>query len=511
MVSGVLSGLDRLRLRGTVRWLATVRGMMRFLWAVQVRLKDFKMYVCQLTNDIRRTAVQWAQNLGRPQQYLNSTALSKEEIARQIAERDGVREGLIAVLSCVEPCWSYEVGPNAQTKQLELRGGRRRCLHLYFYFLHRQWGFLHLRLQTWFPFTIHVCVNGRERLARQLDAAGIPYVRRDNCLLQVANSAAAQRLLAAQVRSDWSGFLDGLTRQCFPAHLRLVHGEPLRYYWSAEESEWATDVMFRSPAALAKLYPHLIRHGIQTFSSADVLRFLGRKLPTHGGVDGRFQGQVVSDLKQRPEGLCVRHRVNFNSIKMYDKQGSVLRVETTINDARDMKVYRQTEGDSDGPPAWRRLRKGVVDLPRRTQISQAANERYLQALAAVDATTPLGQLADRLCRPVTWQGRRVRGLRPLAEDAALLQAVTRGEFAINGFRNRDLRALLYGADEPPADQRRRQSAKITRQLRLLRAHGLIRKVSRTHRYVLTDRGRITIIAFLTARQADTHKLNQLAA
>jgi hypothetical protein len=394
---------------------------------------------------------------------------------------------------------------------LELRGGVAKCLHLYFYLIDRALGLMHLRLQTWFPFTIHLCLNGREWLARQLDARGIGYVRRANCLVDVEDFAVAQRLLDGQLRTDWPKLLNAQAERCFPQHQKLWGGRPLDYYWSAEESEWATDLTFRSPQALAALYPGLVRHGIETFSSGDVMRFLGRKTPVSGQVHGRFLGEVTSDVRRREEGVRIKHRLNSNSIKMYDKQGSVLRVETTINDARDIKVYRAVEGDPEGPKAWRRLRKGVSDLHRRSQVSQAANERYLDALGAAGQTTPLGELADGVTRRVTWQGRPVRGLNPLSSgDAALLAAVSRGEFTINGFRNRDLRAILYTASSSPAETRT-QASKITRQLRMLRAHGLIKKVPKTHRYVLTDRGRTTIIALLTARKADTQKLNQLAA
>ena len=207
----------------------------------------------------------------------------------------------------------------------------------------------------------------------------------------------------------------------------------------------------------------------------------------------------------------IKHRVNKNSIKMYDKQGSVLRVETTINNADEFKVYRPVEGDPQGDCDWRRLRRGVADLHRRAQVSQAANERYLAALQPVNQSTPLGELAAQVTCPVTWRGRRVRGLRPLsADDMALLSAVSRGEFTVNGFRNRDLRQILYG-ESPPADERRRQSAKLTRLLRMLRAHGLIKKVPSTHRYVLTDRGRSIITAVIQASKADTETLKTFAA
>jgi hypothetical protein len=85
------------------------------------------------------------------------------------------------------------------------------------------------------------------------------------------------------------------------------------YYWSADETEWATDVMFRSPAALAEHYPTLIGHAMRTFGSREVMRFLGRtRLPARGGVDVRFNGQVTSDLAQHPDGLRIKHRLNHN-------------------------------------------------------------------------------------------------------------------------------------------------------------------------------------------------------
>jgi len=422
-----------------------------------------------------------------------------------------VTEGLVCVLDCVEPCWSYHLDRNAEKKRLELRLGYAKCLHHYFYFLDPQWGFMHARLQTWFPFTIHVCINGREWLARQLDRKGIDYTRRENCFTRIADAPRAQKIMDAQLKVDWVKMLGRIERIVNPARPQLLALPQLEYYWSVESSEWATDIMFRSWRALATLYPSLIRHGIATFSSKDVMRFLGRKVPASANRYGKFGGEVVSDLADRAEGLRIKHRVNKNSIKMYDKQGSVLRVETTINNADEFKVYRTREGDPDGQLSWRRLRRGVADMHRRAQVSQAANERYLAALEPAGQTTPLGELAQQVTQPVTWLGRRVRGLRPLAsEDTGLLVAVARGEFTVNGFRNRDLRVIL-SPHEAPKEEQKRQASKVTRQLRMLRAHGLIKKLGNTHRYVLTDRGRTIITALVQANHVDIKQLRQLAA
>lgn len=519
-VIGVLSGFDRLRLRGTLRWLSNVRGMYGFLQASRVLLKDFTRYAKGITEQIRQRTVQDAEQAGRPVMYLNGSRESKEEIAREIAHRDSVREGLICVLTCVEPCLYHQVGPNRQLKRLEVRYTSGKCLHQYHYFQHPELGFMHTRLQTWFPFTLHVCLNGREWLARQMDAAGLGYVRRDNCFAELEDVEQTQKLFDQQLRVSWGSVMNRLTRQVHPLHQTLFSDPPNPYYWSVSESEWATDVMFRSERSLAELYPRLIRHGISALSSGDVMRFLGHHTPAHGGVNGKFQGEVVTDLKHRPEGVRLKHRAGKNSIKMYDKQGTVLRVETTLNEAGPLKVYRATEQGAararrTGQPAkkkWRPLRKGVADLARRAKLCQAANQRYLETLAQVDDTTPLGQLTAKLCQPATDNGRRVRALNPFgAEDAQLLATVARGEFALQGFRNRDLRPLLFGADELSPQQLRKQSAAVSRRLRLLRAHGLIAKIPKTHRYQLTALGRTAIPALLHAQHANAAQLSQLAA
>jgi hypothetical protein len=508
-IRGTLSGWDRLRFRGTKRWLAHAQGLFGFLWQRHVLLKDFGTYAEAISKQLRTAVEAQAVLQGCPVRYLASSATSKEEVVQQLLRQHRSGDGLVAVLSCVEPCRSFEIQRDRATKQLKLRPAWRKCLHYYHYYRDPQWGLMQVRLQTWLPFTVHVVLNGRERLARQLDAAGIGYVRRDNCFTALDDLAQAQALADAQLRTDWAPLLEHWARQVNPIYDDLFGDGGWPYYWSADQSEWATDVLFRSPSALAAAYPQWLRYGIEQLGSRDVLRFLGRKLPSAGL--SAFAGEVVSDLKERSEGVRLKHRLNANSIKMYDKQGSVLRIETTLNDAADIRVYRAKEGDENGAQAWRPLRKGIADMHRRAEVCQRANERYLDALATVAEATPLHQATADLCQPVRWQKQRLRALNPLAaDDAALLAAVNRGEYVITGFRNRDLRQQLYGEAPRQPAERKRQSAAVTRQLRLLRAHGLIRKIPKTHRYQVTDAGRATISAVLAARQADTAKLIQVA-
>jgi hypothetical protein len=485
--------------------------MKAYLWAVQVLLKDFAGHAEAVTRELREASEALARRTGRPIRFLSSSATNKEAIARAIARHDGIEHGLICIITAVEPCLSYDVVRDRQSRRLQLLPRHRKCLYLYHYQIHPLFGFMHARIQTWFPFAIQVCLNGREWLARAMAAAGSAYVQRDNCFTWLEDPAQAQRLMDRQVQAAWPDLLNEIARGLNPRHEMMFRAFPVDYYWSTYQSEWATDILFRNSASLARLYPRLVQHGLTTFLSPDVMRFLGRNVPPNGKLPPRLLAEVVSDVKRRPEGVRVKHRLGENSIKMYDKQGSVLRVETTINDAAGFKTFRTPEGKPDGPQGWHCMRKGIADLHRRTEVSQAANDRYLQALASVENTTSFGQLTARLCRPTQHKGHRVRALNPHAPaDAAVLEAISHGEFTLNGFRNRDLRRLLFTHTASKPEQRR-QAAAVSRKLVVLRAHHLIRKVPHTHRYHLTDAGRVAVTALMTARTITTQQLTKLAA
>jgi len=506
-IKGTLSGFDRIRFRGTIRWLVGVSGMGSFLGTIGVLLKDFTDWTKERTERIRLATLKLAVEAERPVVYLPSSGTRKEQEALKIAARDGITEGLVCVLSCVEPCLTFEVGGNRQKKLLELRYVSGKCKHYYFYLIDREMGLMHLRLQTWAPYTVQVCINGREWLARQMAAKQIDFEQRDNCFVDVGDLRRAQALLDRQLRTNWPALLNRLLKRVHPAHAKLCD-RPLHYYWSADETEWATDVMFRSSEALARLTPRLMRHAITAFGGSDVLRFLG-KAPR---IRKNTAAEITSSLGRRSEGARVKHTANRNSVKMYDKQQTVLRVETTINNPGELKVLRPKEGEPQGRKQWRRMRKGVADMHRRAEVSQKSNERYLEALSAVDPSASLGETVKPLCQRTRWKGRSVRGLQPLEQqDATLLAAIGRGEFLLNGFRNRDLRGLLFENRKVSAAEIKRQASKVTRLIRLLRAHKLIQKISKTHRYRTTADGHATVTALTAAQHATIQTLTQLAA
>lgn len=503
-VIGVLHGWDRLRLQGRLRCLYYPVVMEQYLRKAGVLWKDFKVYAIGLTGRICQAAEGLGKQYQRPVIYLASSQSSKEEEARRIEERDGIKQGLIAVMSCVEPCWTWRMRGNYETKKLELRLEWGKCKHLYFYWEHEELGFMHLRLQTWFPFSIQVCVNGREWLGRQMDKAGIAYRQEDNCFPWIGDVGRAQELMEEQHRTDWPRVLEELVKRCHPVHEEISRPIELGYYWTASQSEYASDVMFRDRGALERIYPPLVHHAVMPMGAEQVMRYMGRS----GRVG--IHDAVVTDRRRRSEGVRVKHWLNKNSLKFYDK-GSVLRDEVTINEPKDFRVWRRAENQPQSQHQWRGLRRSVADFGRRAEVSRKATDRHLTALAAVEIDSALGQEAAGVCRAVGSKKGRHRALNPMGDaDSELMAAVSRGEYLINGFRNRDVRVHLYGVANDK-QQERKEMAAVGRKLRLLRAHGLIAKVSKTQRYMVTKKGRRIMTALLAARQASTEKLSAMAA
>jgi hypothetical protein len=504
LVLFTLSGFDRLRLCGESRLLNHERGVQSYCHQQRLRFTDFPAHAEALTKTFRARTEQARGDV--PARYLNSPDLDKEAVALDLARRHGRTHGRLALLTCQEAGLTYRVRKNSDGL-IEPRKEKTRCVHYYHYFLHEQLGLCYVRIQSWFPFSVRVGLNGRRWLAQQLHNRHIGFRQRGNLITQVDDVELAQRLLHRQKHVNWPDLLRQLVRPVHPLWDYLHDEVRAPLYWMAEQSEWATDYVFRSPGDLARWYPRFLRHGILNLSCKDALRFLGKKnVPEHGY--GSLTGEAKIDLRQRADGTRLKFWYNTNALKFYDKEKIALRIETTINSPKGYKVFRTKEGEADGAAkSWQHLRKGVADLARRAAVADAANNRLADSLAAVAAPQTLGALLQPLGRPVLRDGRRLaRALNPLAGgDGELLRTLGQGEYLLNGFRNRDLRGHLLGPGKNNAE-RRRQSARVTRWLALLKAHGLILRVQKTHRYQLTAWGRRVVTVLLAAHNATADQL-----
>ena len=493
-ITGSLTCFDRLVFHGHLP-INYSENLHRFIRQQGLKLEDFSRFVQRHSEHLRQSAEQMAAKARRPFIYLQHFS-RKEDLARRIAEKDKITQGLVCILRATETCRSFGVRRTGNGTNLRLTPMPRRCLHLYFYFLDRQLGWLYVRLQTWFPFLIQIGINGHEVLARQLDRRCIPYTRCDNAFTSIKNLPHAQRLADGLADRNWIPFLDNLARQVNPLLHSLLRTN--RYYWVTDQCEVATDVLFQNQPALQPLYTSLLRHTTLCFSPNDILGFLGRKL------HGLFKGDVFTEYKHRQWGVRVKHRVQGNWIKMYNKAGQILRVETVINDPHAFLVRRtRTKRNGQRVKGWFPLPKSVAFIGQYFRLARQSNSRYLEALAAVEDPTLAYREIQRISAPARLHGRTARPLNPLApDDHALLQAVLRGENLIHGFRNEHIRQQIYPAPSSDPLQQKRLSARIRRKLLMLRAHKLIARVPRSRRYVITALGYRLIAAAIYYSKED---------
>ncbi len=415
----------------------------------------------------------------------------KEEAARRIAERDKITEGLVCIFTRVEQCQSFKLIYGR--KKPRIVRANPRCLCLYYYWVDRQFGFMHIRIQTWFPYVVQIYINGHEWLARKLDKHGIAYDKVENAFVYVDNLKRAQRFADKFEQLYWPRILSAFARKVNPHLKKLLYG--LDYYWVTDQAEYATDILFKDRASLKDLYQKLLWHATVCFSAEDVMTFLGRKL------HGNFRGEALNDFKTRWPGARIKHRMKANWIKMYDKHGCVLRIETVINHPYEFRIRRMGKRNGDLVLGWYPMAKGVANLYRYREVCLAANSRYLEALSVVDDPAKAYRLLDRVCEPVTRNGRRRRGLNPLRkDDLRLFAAALDGKNFVHGFRNRDLARNLGIPRARDRIERKRRSARVNRLLNLLHAHGLIAKIQRSHRYRLTIYGAAIMSAAVNLRK-----------
>jgi hypothetical protein len=493
-ITGSLAMFDRMIFKGRLTALYKDNGAKCFLWTQGVALKDFTPYAKWTTARIADTVRGLAEAAGRPvisfdHVKTRNYAQRKDDLARSIAERDGITDGLICVISAVESCMSFQVRKSFKTKTIEMYRRERKCLHHYLYLIDAEFGFMHVGIQGWIPYDCQIYINGREWLARRLDEAGIGYVRYDNALVKIDHLEAACELCERFAHRAWPRVLNAFARMVNPIMPIVRAAGYGGYYWVLDQAEIAADVMFRTRPALLDIWPDLVRHAALNLGSEDVLGFLGRKL--HPSL----AAEVVTDTKRRPEGWRVRHRMGPNWVKMYDK-ASVLRVETVINNRREFKILRfVTDGDGSRSRRWCPMRKGVSDLWRCFQVGMAANQRYLHAISAAPLKGEGVAALDALCRPHSRRGRRVARFRPLnPTDLALFKAALAGQHNIVGFRNADLTRRLYRRPPVDRDEAHRRCERVSRLIVKLPGHGLIAKVPRARLYRVTPHGQRVMTA-----------------
>jgi len=481
LFSCVLSCFDRVIFKGHLP-ICRADQLEGFVdYVLRLRRCDFMNNTAPFwSNRLVAWAKSFAQKRGRLYEFRHGD-VDKDAWAKEQRERCAVRQGLIGVLCVMESCWTFKLGHAQGRPCFVSRQVPQRVL--YYYFFDKDLGLMHVRLQTWAPFTCQIYVNGHDYLARQLAQRGRAFQQLDNAFVQLGDAAEAQRLANRFAKLPWPKILDHYAKQVNPLlrkELRELHA-----YWVIDQAEFATDLLFVSKHALSGLFARLVEFAWLTFAPKRVFAFLGRKWHE------QFDGEVHSRVKtQREPGVCIKHSMNHNRLKMYDKFGLILRVETVINQPGEFKIFRERRHrDGSKTLGWFPMCKGVGNLHHYQSHALACNQRYLEALAVVEDPTPGYDQLRKLTEPQRQQGRSYAGFNPARQqELRLFEAVLAGDHIAQGFRNRDIRMALHDNRQGP-QQRKRQSAAIGRLLKRLHVRGLVAKVQASRRWRLTPRGR----------------------
>jgi hypothetical protein len=484
-ILGQLSCLDRVVIMGTLPGVCYAEGMTAILYRRGVRIFDYAQFAKPLAEQVRANAERLAADAGVEIEYVKKhNSFRKEDRVQQILRKRGGRPGLVHVFSALEPCTSYQPWHDKRTHRTYLKPDSGKCLHYYFYFIDPTLGLCYLRVPTWCPFRLQFYFNGHNWLKRQLDKRGIACELIDNVIVACDDWTKAQSIADGLEVRMLHRLLDRYAKLYCPAAASFEAD----YHWSIMQAEYAHDIVFKTREDLAPLYESITRTAIHAVKVDQLATFLSRK------ITNNYQGEAGGSFHTRIEGTCIKHHMGrAAAIKMYDKLGHVLRVETTVNDVSFFKHHRKVE-HRDGTSSFKLadLPKGIYSLPVLIELMCASNRRYLALVAELPDDGPGLRAVQKLAEKTRdrEQDRPVRGFNLLQQqDHELFCAIARGQFAISGMTNRRLRKVLKDKTGP----------QLSRLLRALRIHGLIKKIGRTYKYYLTQLGRRTTAAALKLR------------
>ena len=481
-IKGVISCFDRIVLTGTIPGICYAQGMSSFLTMKGIRIFDFTQWADPLRQEIRENAEKVAADNGLEIDFIRKKNFRKEDRIKDIIKERGTHPGLVHIFSAMEACTAYKPWHNKKTHKTYLKTVPGKCLHYYFYFITAELGPCYLRVPTWAPFRLQFYCNGHNLLASQLSKKKIDFQMLDNVFVQIDDFNKAQNFANDIKVKRIHRQLDKIVRQYCPIVRHFVNN----YHWSFMQIEYATDIVFKKKNALQPIYDEIVRTAIHSVKPENIATFLGRKL--HGG----YQDEMGNNFNTRVEGTCIKHRMGKVAIKMYDKFGIVLRVETVANDVSFFKHHRRVE-HRDGTWEMKNapLKKSIYSLPMLVELMKASNRRYIEFIAAIDDPSGGIKDLDKISKSVKENERSYRGFNLFdGDDLELFSVIIRGEFNISGFSNKSLRKVIKG----------KKGHQVSRILKRLRKHGLIKKIANTYKYYLTALGRRVTATALKLRE-----------
>lgn len=481
-IMGVISCFDRVIIQGTLPDICHPKAITTFFYDHGVRIFDFKQWAAPMRDEIKHNIDTLAAENDVEIEFVRKQKdFRKEQRIKEILAQRGDHPGIVHIFSAMESCPAFKPWHNKQTHATYFTYDSGRCLHYYVYFIDKEFGLCYLRIPTWAPFRLQFYFNGHNWLARQLDKKRIGYEQLENAFVHIDDFEKAQKLSDKFPLKRLHRLLDRCAKRFCPVISRFGSG----VHWSIMQAEYATDIVFNDRESLTPIYEELVRTLSHAVKPDSIAMFLGKRL------DARYQGELGGQFSTRIEGHSIRHYMGKNGIKMYDKFGRILRIETFSNDISFFKHRRRVE-HRDGTHSYKTatMRKTIYSLPDLAELMCACNRRYLAFLSAVDDPTNGIKKVNKISRPVKDAGRSYRGFNLFrVEDEAVFRAIAQGGVQGFGIRNSGLCAALG-----------KTTGQVSRILKRLRNHGLLKKVANAYKYYLTSLGRQVVATSLKLKE-----------
>lgn len=482
-IKGTISCYDRLLLFGTFRDICHPDAMSYQLYENRVKLVDYEK---KFANDLRlgiRANIQTLAKQEKLEIHNVNYDVRKEDFVKNILKSRRKRKGIVCILSAMESCSCFKVGKDSKKKFLKLTWGKGKCIHYYVYIMDEVYGLCYLRIPTWAPFRLQFYCNGHDWLERQMKREGIRFSKADNCFTHISDFDKAQEIANNFDCVQLHTRLDEIAADLVSIFPRW--GDSLQ--WSIRQAEMATDIVFKNDRFLPVFYNELIRTAAIEVKADNIYSFLGKRLTKPSAQE------VATRLQTMVQGTRIKHTLGKTSLKMYDKQGVVLRIETTANDVSVFKHHREVKHrDGTSEMKYAAMKKTIYSLGALHEQMLACNNRYIGFISQWKDHTHERTDLDRITQSIKDdKDRSYRGLNFFqSQDLLFVNAVLRGENQISGFSNRLLQFHLPGWSP----------AKVGRVLKRFRALKLIKRIGKTYKYYLSDLGKKVLIAALQLKE-----------
>lgn len=473
-IVGVLSCFDRIIITGTLPVLSNNWSMTRYLFSKEVRIFDYPKFAEPYKNQLRDNAENLAKENNIQIEFIRKSNTRKESIISAILEKRGLQPGLVHILSAMEACQTYEPWHDKKTGKNFLKCSTGKCLNYYFYFIDELLGLCYVRVPTWMPFRLQIYFNGHNWLAAKLKEQNIEYKMLDNSFIEISDWTKANEIVKSFKVEELHQRLNKFAYNYCPVYKEFNQ----QYHWSIMQCEYATDIVFKEQKQLQSIYSKLVETAIHTVKPEHITTFLSKKLSP------LYLGEIGNQYHVRIEGTCVKHVMDKAAIKMYDKFGHILRIETTTNDVSFFKHYREViHRDGSRTEKEAAMKKNIYSLTSLMIIMHAANRRYLEFISAIEDDRVGKDKLKKITTSVKSKERNYKGFNFFNDDdQQLLMIISRGEFNISGFRAKHLKKYTQ-----------KSSSQISRILKRLHVHGLIKKVRKSYKYYLTTLGKEAIL------------------